>query len=199
MNSLAKLLVGFMFLFVTSAQAKFLIEPYAGYGMSTLTATSKPSGTKISTENNGLGLGARAGYVLPMGLWFAADYVTFLETDLKYKEPSGLTDGKVSGSAAYIDVGFDVPAIPLRFWAGYAFMDNAQIKGTSSTTDYTGTGYKAGLGFKPIPMMSLNLEYMMHMHDKYKTSSGSEGDVSSAYDDYKASTIFLSVSVPFML
>lgn len=197
MNSLAKLLIAVSFLFVTSAHASgILLEPYAGYGMSTVGYTIKSSGTKVAVEANGLGLGARVGYALPGGLWFAGEYASFMETDATVKEPANQPDQKMSASAAYLDVGFDVPAIPLRFWAGYGFMDNATIKGSSSTTDFTGTGYKAGLGLKAIPLLSINLEYMVHMHDKWK-SSGQEGDVSTIYDDFKASTIFLSVSVPF--
>ena len=199
MISLTRFFVVIAVFAVSSAQASgLLLEPYIGYGMTTTTGTVKSSGAKFSTENNGLGLGGRLGYMFMGGLWLAGDYAMYLETDLKTKEPAGQADQKITASSAYVDVGFDLPMIPLRFWAGYAFMDNASIKDTSPTTDYSGTGYKVGLGVKPIPMLSINLEYLMHTHNKYKTSGGTDLNVSDVYDDYKSSTIFLSVSIPFM-
>jgi hypothetical protein len=197
MNSLAKFFIAISFLLSVNAHAAgLLLEPILGYGMNTTTGTVKASGASFSTEANGLGLGARVGYILPLGLWFAGEYVTFLETDNKVKEPAGQANGKVSSSTAFLDVGFDLPAIPLRFWVGYAFMNSATVKSQAPDQEFTGTGYKLGVGYKAIPLLSINLEYIMNMHDKIK-GSGIEMDVSNVYDGYKSSTIFLSVSVPF--
>lgn len=197
MKSLAKLVIAFSFLFVGSARAGLLLEPYAGYAMSTSEGTVKATSTKVETEINGLAIGGRLGYQLPMGVWFAGDYLYLLETTHKYKSPSGLSDDKAYASTLFLDVGVDLPVVPLRFWAGYGFMNNIHSKNDAgASADFDGSAIKAGVGFKAIPMLSINLEYIMHNYSKYKTSSGIDSDIGDYWNDFKASTIFFSLSAP---
>jgi Outer membrane protein beta-barrel domain len=199
MNSLARFFIAALLLLVTSAQAGgLLLEPYAGYAMSTTKFKVKSSGTNVSTTDDGLAVGARVGWAFPMGVWIAGEYMLVPETAQKYKEPSSTADGKVSHDAIFLDVGVDLMVIPLRFWAGYGFQENTKVTAANATssTDFTGTAIKVGAGYKVIPFLSLNLEYMMHTLDKYKTPN-TNGDVSTIYDEVNASTLMVSLSVPF--
>lgn len=178
-----------------SAQAGWLVEPYLGYNMGSFSGKTKVGGTEIDASDNGLGFGARFAYDF-IGLFAGIDY-SMMSTTIKYDKPAGSKDDKADHSKLFAVVGYSLPAIPLRFWAGYAFSNAWTVKGTdgASDTKYTGSAFKFGGGYTVIPMLSLNLEYVINSYDKW-SSGGSSGNVSDAYSDFKSSAIFFSASVP---
>jgi hypothetical protein len=199
-----KLLFVFSFLVATSAQAGILLEPYAGYFSESFSGKVKNTNTTQDLKTTGLGIGARAGYVLPViPLWFALDYFMHPETSTNYSDTSTNTpaDLKSSRSTLFIDVGTELPMLPLRFWLGYAIMDNWHTHNATNNydTDWTGSAIKLGAGYKVIPLLSLNLEYIMHTADKFKTAGNPDRGATEVYDDPKTTTIIFSVSAPFIL
>lgn len=189
------------FFVATSAQAGILLEPYAGYFVETFNGTVKNTTASQEVKTSSLGLGARAGYALPMiPLWFAVDYFMHPETSASFSgNTTAAADLKTSRTTVSLDVGAELPAVPVRFWLGYAFMDNWHTNNTTNNfeTDWTGTAIKLGGGYKVIPLLSINLEYTMHTADKYKTAGQPDRSATDVYDDPKTSTITLSVSAPF--
>lgn len=198
MKHLALLLAVFLIPIVGSAG--FLVEPYLGYESSTSSYKFK-AGTTAATllpdtysdTETGLGMGARFGYAFMMP--FVAADVYLMSGKHKYDSKITSTEVDVTNLKVFADAGLQFP-FGLRVWAGYAFINNQEIKGSTSTTKYTGTAIKVGLGYKIIPMVSLNAEYMMQIIDKYGPS-GTENSVKDDYDKLDISGFFVSVSVPF--
>ncbi len=186
-----------IFFLTVQAQADLLLEPYAGYFTGSFEGRYRSTSLDQKFEESGLAIGGRAGYVLPMGLWFAGDLFLAPEQDAKYSDSAnGGGDRKSKRTMLFADVGFNLPAVPLRFWAGYALFNDWTTSSTNSATDWTGSSLKVGGGYSVIPLLlSINLEYMFHDMKKAKTSS-SEVDIGTTYDGSKSSSIFLSISAP---
>ena len=192
-----KLLVG-LFLLTAQAQAGIMLEPYAGYYMGTFEGKFKLASVDFKLEESGLAFGGRAGYVLPLGVWFAGDVFWHPLQTAKISGGGLSGDRTSSRTMFFIDVGMDLPVLPLRFWAGYGLVNNWKTSGSNTDSDWTGSAIKLGAGYKAIPLLSINLEYMMHNLDKVKTPSG-EMSIGDVYDNPKSSTFLLSVSAPLSL
>lgn len=192
------ILAGVFFL-ALQAQAGLLLEPYAGYFTGSFEGRYRSTSLDQKFEESGLAIGGRVGYVLPMGLWFAGDLFLAPEQDAKYSDSAnGGGDRKSKRTMLFADVGFNLPAVPLRFWAGYALFNDWTTSSSNSATDWTGSSLKVGAGYKAIPLLSINLEYLIHDMKKAKINSA-ETDIGTTYDSPKSSSIFLSVSAPFSL
>ncbi|MBX2994632.1 MAG: outer membrane beta-barrel protein [Bdellovibrionaceae bacterium] len=176
--------------FASHANAGLLLEPYLGYESSEI---------KIGTSTDkvtGPALGLRAGYKMPMMLWFALDYSMI--TGGTAKNDSGGADDKIDSSNLYFDVGFDLPVLA-RVWAGYGLARSYKATpdtGSSSEIKLE-SPLKVGIGFTFLPIVSVNLEYFM--------SKAKEATVGSATIDYGSydtrdnNGLILSVSAPFNL
>jgi hypothetical protein len=163
------------------ANAGFLLEPYIGYAAGTLSGSSSVAGVTVTGgDATGVGYGARVGYALPL-VWFAADYTMY---NLTIKTGSASNSGTGTNLAA--DVGVSLPFV--RLWGGYTV--GREIKSNNQT--YKGKGLKAGIGLSFIPMLSINLEYLMTTYDAIAITGA--GNVT-----LKDNTAFVSVSVPFDL
>jgi hypothetical protein len=179
------------------AHAGFLIEPYLGYNSGTSTLEYTDLAAAFTGESNAnskytaTAFGARIGYMLPMRLWFAADVA--MASGKNTPDNSSYNDTDFSAQTLGLDVGFDLPFLA-RFWAGYIFSNSATFKGTSDTK-YTGTGMKVGVGFKIIPKVSLNFEYITNSFTKFDSDSGS-GDLSDTYKTNTNTGYMVSLSVP---
>ncbi len=197
MSSFKKIifLLGFMGVLGT-AQASFLIEPHLGYNVSGGQASY--NGAKL--DYSGLQYGARLGmqYLGLMG-GFAYNHGTF---DLK--ETTIASGASVTGAQKQDDiglfVGYNAPIL-LRAWLGYFFsskMTQTETNGSGTNGDwYKGTVTEIGVGFTPLPLVSLNLVYRMGSFDKtYNAATSAE---SSLATDYKPTEIVIGVSLPFTL
>ena len=182
--------------FSSAAHADLLLEPYAAYGIGS--SKSKAIG---GAENKGKVtspvLGARVAFALPV-FFFGVDYSTMLSG--KYDPDAAGPNEDVSGSNLYALVGASIPMF--RFWAGYGLLNQFKFDSTAtnpSTTFYGGTNVKVGVGLGFIPMVSLNLEYIMSSPEKVKTT-GYDGSLTGAsIDSVSSNAIQIGVSVPFNL
>ena len=163
----------------------FLIEPYVGY------MSAKPSGTldnygdekKVFDDSmKGVGYGGRLGWGYG-NFGIALDYMA---ANAKQDD----SDNKLTtiGAIAMVSIPF------MRFWAGPIFKaendydvdDAPELSGTES-----GKGFKVGLGFHPLPLLSINLEYLKLKFDEEELE-----DFQNLDKDVKG--FLLSVSMPIV-
>lgn len=162
------------FFTLKSAQASILVEPYLGYTMSDYETGSS------SYDANGLVYGARLGYELPL-LWFALDYMMSDQT----VELSPDEDG--SAQRMGVVAGVTVP-LGIRAWLGYYFSDKFEF---DEGSEFEGSGFKVGVGFRLIPMLHMNFEYLSSTYDE------SNGASISPERDMNGFAVTLSVPVSF--
>lgn len=173
-----------------SAKAGVLFEPFVGY----TSGTSKTGNAgATSSTNSGALYGAVLGYKFGGGWWLGADY-----TGGTIKS-SGTTDSDLERTTTYVDVGYDF-SNRVRLMAGYGVSDKSVLKGTTSATDltFTGTSFKAGIGYMVRPMFSVGLVYISHSFTDLAIGTAASSALSSSslksIDDTE--TMFV-VSFPF--
>ena len=163
--------------FVSTAHAGVLIEPYLGY------LTGKVEQSSNDWDISGVNFGARLGYKSFLGLMGGLDYMTGkLEDDANPKND-------VTPSQLGVFVGFEFPIL-LRVYGVYGISNKAEFKDSATTNKYEGgDNIKLGVGFTALPLLSINLEYIMASYD--------EMDGNSLTNDLNIKTYGLSVSAPF--
>lgn len=179
-----------------NANAGIMLEPYLGYNSGTLAHDVKTSGASEGGKVTGMGAGLRLGYKLPLMLWLAADYG--MMSGGKFSADTAGLDGKVDSSDIYVTVGFDLPILA-RVWAGYGLGNTAKVKfdsGPESKLTYE-SAMKIGVGFKLIPMLSLNAEYFMKTLKDFEDNTGATVVASNYYSTANASGFMVSISAPF--
>lgn len=178
-----------------AASAGLLLEPYLGYGMGNISATSKVGNVDAGGTTNGIGAGLRLGYKLPVMFWFAADYGMITGGKAKFSSQ----DYDAKGSDLWLDVGVDLPVL-LRIWAGYGIQNTYDIDVNGTSDKYTGgSNMKLGLGFTFLPLVSLNLEYMMYSFADNEYGSVGNKSIDTYYKDHSQNNLLVSVSLPFNL
>jgi len=181
--------------FTHQARAGVLLEPFVGYGQTTVSTTDL-SATDAQSKDSGLGYGSRLGYRFNQSFWIAAEYAAGNGTS-KSSTP-GIADMNYNNTAMSAVVGYDHNHF--RVWAGYGFSDKVTLKDSSGTeTNFSGTNYKLGVGLRPSTSFSVNFEYLIPKYTKYNTAGGADADVSTIYSKMDVSSMFLSVSFPFDL
>ncbi len=175
MRNLSLLSVLAAFLFVNTAQAGFLIEPYVGTGQFKSTLDYGSSDEESATIS---AMGARVGYGFLGTLYAGLDYG--MQTTEITEDDASLTN-----MAAFF--GVDLPIL-LRAWAKY-YLSSSIDEEEFKDADFK-SGYAIGVGFTGLPFVSLNLELQTI---KYETEI-----LGSKYDVDTAATI-VSVSLPLDL
>ncbi|MEQ1876813.1 MAG: outer membrane beta-barrel protein [Bdellovibrionia bacterium] len=197
-----RILVGIFaaaFISTGTAQAGVLLEPYAGYNALLVdftlgSAAGAAAGQGFKSDATGVGFGARLGFTLPM-FFAAVDYSSAtLKNSLK-DVPVGLPVSATDTTNTNLGLTAGLNLAIVRPYFTYIF--DSQSKSDSSTT--FGTGYRFGLGFKIVPMVSVNLEYAMATYTKSKDTAGTETTIDDAgfFKSVKASGYALTVSAPF--
>jgi hypothetical protein len=173
---------------MSSVNASILIEPHLGYNISG--GTSDYASSKY--EYKGAQYGSKLGFnYLGLMAGFDFNYGTFTL--------DRTTNAGVKTSAEYkqtdlgIFVGYNAPVL-IRGWIGYYFSSKAE-NANSSTNYFKGTITELGLGFRPLPLLSLNVAYRMVAYDKQSVNSV-ESTLSPKFDPTE---IVLSVSLPINL
>ncbi len=168
----------------SAAHAGFLIEPNVGFAVQ--------GGWDFSVVDDDVTmthLGSRIGYMTPMGLMFGGDVQYGTGT---YKTlGTGFTtdlDGTSLDLGAF--VGFQ-SMIGFRGYISYMAASSIDLDDTSSTK-FTGTGFKLGAGYQIVEYFALNLEYHMMSYTDFEdnTSSGSLGN------DFEVNLIMINASFP---
>jgi len=177
MRNLSLLSVLAAFLFVNTAQAGFLIEPYVGTGQFASTVDLASEDEEKATLST---MGARVGYGFLGTLYAGIDYAN--QTTEVSNEDASMTN-----MAAFF--GVDLPIL-LRAWAKYYVSSSLDLDITGVGDADFKDGYAVGIGFTGLPFVSLNLELQ---NINYTVDvSGNDVDLTTA------GTVF-SVSLPLDL
>lgn len=186
-----RILLASLFLFATTAQAGFLIEPYLGFGISSGEDSDTP---KKEYDQTAPFLGARLGYQT-FGFMFGLDYTKGMEGSFEEKSSGVTTKADADQSTVGIFVGYNLPVM-FRAWGAYYFDTTIEYQSGGDIGDeLNGSGYGLGLGFTGLPFVSLNLEYRILTFDEQKNAAGVTSKFISAEEiDYNQ--IMLSVSLP---
>lgn len=171
----------------TVAHAGILIEPYFGYDTGDSKTTLIVGNIEGKDTVSGPSFGLRLGYKF-MIPWIALDYSL---SEQSY-DNGGKKDLKKTALGAVI--GADIP-FGLRIFGGYGF--DEKFRGENSL-EFSGTYTKVGLGMGLVPMVAVNLEYIMHKIEKVKNGSV-EVNADTLYSKQEYNSIFLSISAPFNL
>lgn len=178
-----KILILFLALTFTTANAGLLIEPYAGYGITGLESDDGGSGSSVELGIKGQSLGFRGGLTF-LGFFAALDYEMgsrSLDIDAGSTTVSVLDKDVTNVGVA---LGYDVPILPLRFWGKYIM--KSEYKDSSET--WKGGGMGLGIGLTFLPIIDINIEYKKIEFDEGLPSSAKE---------FSGQEIFLSISAPF--
>ncbi len=157
MGNIKKSLIAFGVLALTSlvsisANASLLIEPHLGYNLSG-TGTASNYAFKYTSPEYGLKLGTQY-----LGLMAGLDYTASTYT---WTRTPG-SDDKFNRGELGLFVGYNLPIL-VRFWGAYYFSNTATDQdssgNTASGTEYKGNTKELGIGFTPIPFLSVNVIY----------------------------------------
>ena len=199
-----------VFFFAGSASALVFVEPYGGLGMGAIKYDlyMLNTGGEVKTADTIFAFGARAGAEFMM--FFGGIDVQYGIESSKPKTWAGNDIDNAESDAHKhlmfgLVAGVELPMLPLRFWAGYNFVDKFSYDDEDDgDTTLSGSGMKFGAGFKVIPMLSINLEYYMHTFKKIEDESGYYWYVNfPAYEklaeERRQSRILLTASIPLSL
>lgn len=177
------LVIAMIFFFQLSqkASAAFYLEPFAGVILNSKYKSTVDEGTLSGSQ-----VGARIGWT-NMGLSLGLDgrrSAMKLET-----ETIGLEDSDYTATQSGFFIGYEFPIL-FRVWANYVFSSEASDNDDSSNKFKGGGGYNFGIGYKPLPFISINLEMFTLNYKTYENALG-ETNV-----DFKSSGMLLGVSIP---
>jgi hypothetical protein len=161
-----------------AAHAGLLLEPYLGYHM------GKWEFGSSNQDLSGVGYGARVGYQ-QMGLMVGGDL--FLSNWTDDAKPTKF-DWKAQDIAAFI--GYNFPVL-VRVYAAYVLDAELKQSGGGASNKYEGKGLKFGVGFTPLPLISINFELINNTYDEVNGNKMST--------DLKSNMYGLTVSLPFVL
>jgi hypothetical protein len=166
-------------LFHSEARAGVLLEPYLGYH----TGKDKAAG-QADGDLSGVSFGGRVGYQ-KLGIMGGLDFMTGSWTE----KISGLS-ADVTPTQLGAFAGYNFPAF-LRVYAAYLFQNKAKVTFNGSSSTVEGNGFKLGVGFTALPIVSINLEYAT-------TTTNKRDGVTYSPED-KVDMYGLTVSFPFDL
>jgi hypothetical protein len=210
----------FVLFFSINLFAIGFIEPYIGaktgkykdpnYEPNTLANINNDS-MRLNREDGsakGPTLGLRGGYngdVMFFGLDFAL-HIMILDADYNTSDNKA---GFVGVTPGFI-LGFHMPVVPMRLWAGvggtvYATAHEEVTWQRKWEDAYSGSYYKFGIGFQPLPLLSLNVEFMTERISKIKrtvknTNTGAliSEDEHEITSKPKINTAIFTFSIPIM-
>ena len=179
-------LLGAVLFFSVQSHASILLEPHLGYNVSG--GQSNYNGTKY--DYTGAQLGARLG-MQHLGVMGGFDFThsnyTVNQTVLA-SQVKTTVDTKENDYGVFL--GYNAPIL-VRGWVGYYF----STKATDGSNNYTkGKTTELGLGFTPLPLLSLNIMYRMTSYDTLYTASNNASSTLSP--NYEPKEIVLGVSLP---
>lgn len=194
-----KLLIAFLFTVVSSAHAGFLIEPYLNYNFGS--GDYKDSGETIDITTSGPNFGSRLGYQF-LGFMGGMD---FNMGSLGWDEKANGTKVSYDLDTTRIGIfaGYDFPIL-LRAWVGYYFKNNAEyskaypVDGITKGDGLNGTAIELGVGFTPLPLLSVNVGYRMNTFDEYEADNGTKVALNGD-NEISVNEIFVGISLPLDL
>lgn len=198
------ILMGLFVSCLSSAQAatNFIVEPYLGY--------SFLGGVSVSNSGTTVQLGSYAGLQVGSRVAVGLD-MFFVGADVSYAPSLGYTAPAALSNLTFADsgtthfklgavAGVELPALPLRFWLGYNFMDqiaDSSVSGGTTPSGARGSSLKLGAGYTVIPFVSINAEYIMT--NIASTFSGGTSTNLPSGTSAGMNSLLVSVSVPLDL
>ena len=193
-----KLFIAFLFTFISNAHAGFLVEPYLNYNFGS--GDYKWSAQSYDVSTSEPNYGAKLGYQflgLMAGMDFNLGSYAWDETNNGTKTKFDLDTTRVG-----IFAGYELPIL-LRAWVGYYFSNSAEYTksysdGTNKGDTFKGSAIELGVGFTPLPLLSVNIGYRMNSYDEFEYASGSKVALNGDQET-NINEIFFGVSLPFNL
>ncbi|MBX9767790.1 MAG: hypothetical protein K2X47_11010 [Bdellovibrionales bacterium] len=157
---------------------QYILEPYLGYEMGYLTQKSVPEMTA-----QGLNFGGRLGVRL-FGVGFGFDYMTSTQT-AKQSEQTG--DFKPTDYGLFLGHKFESG---ISIYGTYFLSARAKIQSDVNNQDFSGSGYKLGMGWKLFSFCEIGLELISRKYTKY--------DQASMTNSLLSSTAAISIAIPLL-
>ncbi len=198
---------------VASAQAAgsevgFVIEPYAGWGTGGFSVSANSGASVDMGTISGVGLGARG--LLQFGEMFFVGPDFSFYPGLGFTASSLLGGGKdeltsIKNTKLGLVGGIELPMAPVRFWLGFNILDSLSFQDSSATSGafnygseatLKGTSFKVGAGYKFLPILSGNIEYVMASYTKVTSGEKSLDIVDGSF---KNNRFLITLSAPFSL
>lgn len=165
---------------MSSASAALLVEPHLGYNLGTSGDGESYSGGQF---------GMRLGYQ-QLGLMAGLDF-TRSSFDQNTIAGAVTTTNKYERNEWGLFVGYNLPIL-IRAWGAYYFSNTT--KNTIDNSELTGNTKELGVGFTPLPLLSINFMYRMIDLNKNETAAGVKTAVDNSAQEY-----VVGISLPLTL
>ena len=162
------------------AHAGLYLEPYASY------ATGSWSESSTNQNMNGLTYGARVAYSFPLGFQLGADVSSGNWTD------NSTPSYNVQPTDLGIYAGYDFPIL-VHVWLTYDVSSQLKYTQNSSSDTFKGSAFKLGIGFKVLPLLSINFDYEMGTYNKDNNNN------TNAYGNLTDKMFMVGLSIPLNL
>ena len=172
--------------------AGLVVEPYAGFIFGKFESTISNEDYKYNTT--GITFGSRVGYSV---LYFVAGMdLSFGSMDATVSSgPIGTTSEEYDTSSFGLYAGVNFPIL-MRGWVTYYLNSSYENR---AKEELNGSGFGIGLGFTPLPLLSLNIETKFIKVNEIDSNSGTIKLPNSNRAEDSINEILLSVSLPFEL
>jgi hypothetical protein len=184
------LFLALVLLTATASHASLLIEPYAGYGIGTLSTKAIGSDTTKNGASSGVVYGGRLGFLARHFAILAAEYQGM---NGKMKMDDVATSDKWQQSSIFAEMGFQ-SAMGFRLLGGYAFDARMTQAGTPNTV-FKGSAYKFTLGWVTPADFAINAEYTIY-NLKTSTQNGVSTTLNDSFSKYDYSVAMVTLSLP---
>jgi hypothetical protein len=176
-----KLLLIALLLCSVNAFAGIYLEPYVGYLANSYdikvsgTVSGTPQEIEDTENDSGVAFGGKVGYSIPL-MAIGADY---------------LKAGELTDIGPFVE--FRLPLF-LKFRATYIMSSTTEAE--DDDLKFKGSGFKAGLAFSLLSVLSINLDYIATSYDEL---DGSIPGFETDKVDVKRSAVMASIGFPFDL
>jgi hypothetical protein len=162
----------------TNALAGIFFEPVLGYEAAEYRSTLTINGasSRMDLDVSGVSAGSRLGYRMGQ-FFFGGEYAL---SSMTASGGGGIRPQDIGGFAGLM------LSERFRLWGGYIF--------SSKPKGIEGSGYKAGIGFLLLPVISLNAEYIVRDFNKLSPAIPGIAGYDGEAKGYK-----ISLSLPFGL
>lgn len=173
------------------AQAGVVLDPFVGYHASG--AYTDEAATNNSYKLSGINYGARLGYSVAVAA-LGAEY---------FAQNAGLAPASSSGSSRTFSghslgafAALTLPVLPVRFIATYFFRSVGGVATTGVDRHVQGDGFKAGVHFTFLPLISVGVEYLSQTFGDSKNVYAGETSFSALDRKHTQQSYMVVVSLP---
>lgn len=163
---------------VSESEPTYVLEPYVGFESGYLTQKGIQEMTTL-----GANFGARLGFIA-WGVGMGIDYMTSSQT---------VTQADQKGDYKPVDYGV---FLKYRFLSDFSFYgsffvaSSSKVQSEENAKDFSGSGYKLGIGWKLCSFCEIGLELMTRKYSKY--------DSQAIGNTLLGSTAGLSIAIPLL-